>query len=337
MPDWAILALIVAAVVGLAAAADVFWRQAFRQRRRLQGSGFWRALWPNFAGVTLRNGRIDIDRGTNRTLHLLIAAMLAFMIALAGWAVAAGVLRAAWIYSCSPDGFAPASAGPCRTSLGLADWSRWLTFAAVLLAEILRAVGGVLAIAIGAGLAGAGLGFLFGIPRYEPRETTPGGGEPPAGAQRAGAQQAGAQQQAGRQQQAPTAPRQAAARLQLNTNLIKISDWLTNGIVVLSLVEAKTFGSGFLSITQWAANWLFDGRHGSPVLLGTAILGSAVFGLLYGTVYTQLIITRLLAAVDDTLRLPSGRPPIPTRRLLQAEALAPQISRFSHPEMPPPG
>jgi hypothetical protein len=199
----------------------------------------------------------------------------------------------------------------------------------------LRAFGGVLAIAIGAGIAGAALGFLFGIPRYEPRETTPAGGEPPAGAQQAGAQQAGAQQQAGRQQQSPAAPRRAAARLQLNTNLIKISDWLTNGIVVLSLVEAKTFGSGFLSVTQWAANWLFDGRHGSPVLLGTAIFGSGVIGLLYGTVYTQLVITRLLAAVDDALRLPSGLPPIPAHRLLQAEALAPQFSRFSHPTEPP--
>ena len=54
------------------------------------------------------------------------------------------------------------------------DGLRALSIAAVLLAQILRAFGGVLAIAIGAGIAGAALGFLFGVPRYEPRETTPG-------------------------------------------------------------------------------------------------------------------------------------------------------------------
>lgn len=279
----------------------------------------WNALCPDFIGFTLRDGRVNTDRGTNRTLHLLGAGTLIFMLVLAGWALSAGLLRTAWLYSCSPDGFAPPGTNRCLTSLGLHGWG-WGIFVAVLLAQMLRAVGAVLAIAITAGLLGAAFGFLFGIPRYEARETpAPQGGQTGAAAQQ-----------------------QAAARLQLNTNLIKVSDWLTNGIVVLSLVEAKAAGAQFLTLTAAAAAWLFDSRHGSPALIAVAVLGSAVFGFLYGTVYTQLIITRLLAAVDATLLVPSTRAAGRAltqggllRLLIVEELLAPQISRSANAPDPP--
>jgi hypothetical protein len=284
----------------------------------------WTNLCPDFTGFTRRDGRVNNDRGTNRTLHLVTTATTVFIIILAVWAVAAGVLRTAWIYSCNPDGFSPSSSSSqCHGALLLGTWSERVTFAAVLVAQAARALGGILAIALTAGFIGGAVGFLFGVPRYGAQDAsqqqTPGTGQTGTGA----------------------ATRQHAVRfqrnVQLNTNLIKISDWLTNGIVVLSLVEIKNASAAFVSTTQEASEWLFNGRHGSPVVIAAAIIGSLASGFLYGTVYTQLIITPLLAAIDASLQLPRGfgpEGPVGNRRLFLEEFLAPQISRFRDPPTP---
>ena len=320
MPDWQAIPLIaiIVLVVVLTIAGALIWdlrRIAVRASRTPARINVWEALWPDFLGFTRRDGRVNSDRGTNRTLNLLTAVTLVFLLAIALWALAAGILRTAWLYSCSPDGFAASTAHNCKITFetGAAQGQHgWYIFTIVLLFEAVRAVCGVLAIGLAAGLIGATVGFLFGIPRY---------GEAPSQPAAAQAGTAAAQQR-------------AVTRLQLNTNLIRISDWLANGLAVLTLVQVRPAASQFLELTVGAANWLFDGRHGSPALMAAAIAGTAVLGFLYASIYTQLIITPLLAAVDNALRLPGTEP---TARalmrdglqslLIDDELLAPQISR----------
>ena len=83
-----------------------------------------------------------------------------------------------------------------------------------------------------------------------------------------------------------------------NTNLEQISDWLTKIVVGVGLVEAKNGAQAFDEMTNQAALWLFNMRHGSPTLIGATVLGSVVFGFLFAYLYTQLIITRLIVATD---------------------------------------
>ena len=148
---------------------------------------------------------------------------------------------------------------------------------------MVRAVGGVLLICSAAGLAGALLGFIFGIPRPISAPQAPpaaaGGAAPPPGVDH----------------------RQAAKAWELSTNLTQISDWLTKIVVGVSLVEAKNVLAEFQTISVTAADWLFGMRHGSPALIAAVIVGGAVFGFLFAYLYTELIISRLIAAVASGL------------------------------------
>src|SRR5260370_4467636 len=63
-------------------------------------SRFWDPLYPDFTAF-------NTGRGTTQTFRMLVVAMLVFGIVLALWAGAAGVMRAAWLYTAGPDGAAP--------------------------------------------------------------------------------------------------------------------------------------------------------------------------------------------------------------------------------------
>ena len=135
----------------------------------------WHALHPDFVGF-------NTDRATAQTLSLLIAAMLVFAVVATVWAAGAGVIRTAWLYTLQAD-VAKGLKDQWLLTTDISKWQAWVVFAGFLILQVARAVGGVLLISMAAGLAGAMLGFIFGIPRpISAAEAPPaeaGGADPP--------------------------------------------------------------------------------------------------------------------------------------------------------------
>lgn len=140
---------------------------------------------------------------------------------------------------------------------------------AALLAPGVGAFAAIMATAMAAGMGGAALGFLFGIPRSVAAGTQ-ASGDPglQADATRAGYAQ--------------------------NTNLEQISDWLTKIVVGVGLVEAKDIALGFgrLSADAAVAWGLADGA----ATAGAIMLIGAVVGFLSCYVWTR---TEFIAGLEQ--------------------------------------
>lgn len=206
----------------------------------------------------------NAGRDTTQTFRMLVAATVVFVVTLVVWATGAGLMHAGWVLSqpdLVPKWFGALSCEPDRCSWQLALFT---------LIQLLRAVGGVALLAFAFGLAGGFLGFLFGIPRRISEDGS-------------------------------AAKANGGSDYQLSTNLTQVSDWLTKVIVGVSLVEAKSAYGGFVTISTTAADWLFQGRHGSPAVVGAAIGGGAILGFLFFYLYTQLIVSRLIADAERAL------------------------------------
>jgi hypothetical protein len=262
----------------------------------------WRALHPDFT-------RFNTGHDTTQTFHMLVAAMLIFSSILLLWAVGAGGLRAALLYPHGPHDPDTLTDADIQALLG--QIQGWL----FLIIQVVRAIGGVLLLCLAAGLVGALLGFLFGIPRPMSAAEAP-----PAAA-------------GGAPRPSAASSREAARAWELSTNLTQISDWLTKIIVGVGLVEAKTGSTAFLAYTDLAASWLFNMRHGSPAVIPAALIGGAIFGFLFAYLYTELIVARLIAAADAGLTVspdPAKTQPLQDIQSIR-EALVPRISRSSRP------
>jgi hypothetical protein len=268
----------------------------------------WNGLTPNFA-------EFNTERVTTQTIHLLVNVMLVFGFVAVLWAAGAGVMRTAWLFAARPGAVAAGLSGQfCQPS----GCPRWLLFG-VLVWQLVRAVGGVLLICLASALAGALLGFIFGIPRPI------GDAERPSAATAAAAPPPG------------TDHRQAAEAYKLSTNLTKISDWLTTAIVGVGLVEAKNTIAQIGAISGVSSDWLFENRHGSPALITAAIVGGGVLGFLYAYLYAQLIISRLIVAVaralvDATSSRTMSSFSFSEEPKDQGQALAPRIPRAGRVE-----
>jgi hypothetical protein len=210
-------------------------------------------------------------------------------------------MRTIWLYQTSGSaGFAPG-----ELTKHVADLTTW----AFALFQIVRGVGGTLALCAAAGLAGAALGFLFGLP--QPPEKT-------------------AQAAPNSADKTANPDQQRDRTWRLNSNLMDISDWLTKAIVGVSLFEAQRAFGLFGGKSQVVAQWLFDSRHGSYAVLPAAMAGAAVLGFLFTNLHTQLVVSGLIAEADHYLaKAWPGRVARATLTGIKSirEGLVPRISR----------
>lgn len=241
------------------------------------------------------------DSAVTITFSLLIRAIILFAVMLCCWSVGASVMRAAWLLGL-PE------LAQSRETIGAVGWGIIYDPVFVLF-QIIRGLGGIAVICMAGGLIGAMLGFVFGIPRPVSAAEAPpagAGGTPvPAGLSRRKVWDS-------------------------STNLTQISDWLTKIIVGVGLVEGERVWAGFSAIAGGAAAWLFASRHGSPTIIGAALVGSVVLGFLFCYLYTDLIIARLIAATDTSLGVLVDEKSIVAIGAIgnDQEVLGPRISRL---------
>jgi hypothetical protein len=124
---------------------------------------------------------------------------------------------------------------------------------------------------------GAFLGFLFGLPRARviDQVTAP---QPEAGT--------------GKRQQAPL-----PTQFLTNSNLLKVSDWLTTIIIGLTLVNLGEILSGTRELGNLLREPLGGFPHSAAVGVSVAI-GSAIAGFILGYIWTSIRVRQLLEEAE---------------------------------------
>lgn len=271
-----------------------------RRRRRASDDGVFARLWASLDPII--TDKNNWEGNTTQSLRRIAILSILFAATVAAWATAASVMRTIWLYQLpgGPGGLAAGDLAKHAT-----DWTVW----AVALFQIVRGVGGTLALCAAAGLAGAALGFLFGLPQPPEKTAQPA----PSSADKT----------------ANPGP-QGDRTWRLNSNLMDISDWLTKAIVGVSLFEAQRAFGLFGGKAQLVAQWLFDSRGGSYAVLPAAMAGAAVLGFLFTNLHTQLVVSGLFAEADQYLaKAWPGRVARATLAGIKniREGLVPRISR----------
>ncbi len=139
----------------------------------------------------------------------------------------------------------------------------------------LQAMGGGLVVAGAAAVLGAGLGFLFGVPRVRT-------GDPARPADAAGA-----------------GPRDSYVP---NTNLEQVSDWLTKVLLGVGLTQLGSLGSRLHQLGEALAPAL-GGDAGAAPFAAALVLYFLVLGFLAGWLATRLLLPRALSDADRALDL----------------------------------
>src|SRR4051812_25217183 len=164
-----------------------------------------------------------------------------------------------------------------------------------------RSVGGLLW-SLGFAAAGGLLGFLFAVPRPSRAAplvvATPAPVNGSTGAAPNGSPVNGTSAQAGHI--SPGAAAAANAGMEINTNLMEISDWLTKIIVGVGLVELKQLPSHAESVARFMAPSLHD-TLGVP-LAGAIMLYFSVLGFLGGYLLTRIYISQWFRWADEQTR-----------------------------------
>ncbi|MCG2594640.1 response regulator [Ramlibacter sp. XY19] len=173
---------------------------------------------------------------------------------------------------------------------------------------------GALLWSLGFSAAGVLLGFLFAVPR--PSRVPVMMPAPPVPAAVANGNEGPmANQPATASARGPTAAASSSAAaavnagLEINTNLMEISDWLTKIIVGVGLVELKELPTHAESLARFMAPSLHD-TLGVP-LAGAIMLYFSVLGFLGGYLLTRIYISQWFRWADEQTRgqvqLESGR------------------------------
>lgn len=157
---------------------------------------------------------------------------------------------------------------------------------------------------------GGGLGFLFALPRVAVESSVVGAPSLPAVGGVAGGVTAASEV-------AKDVAQKAAFRrlLQSNTNLERISDWLTTMLVGVSLVQLNNLSNLVLKFRDFLAESVkvFTLATGVPTAAWLPTVGAlllvfgAVIGFLAVYLYTRLVLVRLFSQTEQELQ--SGRLP----------------------------
>ena len=174
------------------------------------------------------------------------------------------------------------------------QWSRiWRDFRITVLFLVLAAAAGALLLlfetsihrptallwALACGAAGGTIGFLFGIPRVLQDSST----HPP------------------RPSDDQPSPTHGAAsdeyRIQVNTNLEQISDWLTKIIVGVGLVELKSLPAAITELSHFVSQGLGATPH-TQALAMALIAYFGVLGFLGGYLMTRIYLAQAFSRAD---------------------------------------
>ncbi|MGF6116237.1 CheY-like chemotaxis protein/uncharacterized integral membrane protein [Janthinobacterium lividum] len=163
-------------------------------------------------------------------------------------------------------------------------------------------------------VSGMLLGFLFGIPRSlpsgtvnaaPPDERANGKGRPTDEAPAAGADAAAGN--AGN-----TLFLGTPTPMEVNSNLVEVSDWLTKIIVGVGLIELKSLPGSARSMAAFIAPSLATDTPTSMAVVGGIMLFFSVHGFLIGYLLTRIYLSIMIKRADsmvknDSVRLESGK------------------------------
>ena len=163
-------------------------------------------------------------------------------------------------------------------------------------------------------VSGMLLGFLFGIPRSlpsgtvnvaPPDERANGKGQPPDEPPAANAETAAGTPSNTLFLGTPTP-------MEINSNLVEVSDWLTKIIVGVGLIELKSLPGSARSMTAFIAPSLATNTPTAMAVVGGIMLFFSVHGFLIGYLLTRIYLSIMIKRADslvknESVRLESGK------------------------------
>ncbi|WP_193315661.1 response regulator [Janthinobacterium aquaticum] len=144
---------------------------------------------------------------------------------------------------------------------------------------------------LGFGVSGMLLGFLFGIPRSLPSDATATttGAVQPDGASIAAT---------GDKSLLSGTP----APMEINSNLVEVSDWLTKIIVGVGLIELKSLPAAARSMTSFIAPSLAIDTDTARAIVGAIMLFFSVHGFLTGYLLTRIYLSIIIKRADNLVK-----------------------------------
>ena len=160
-------------------------------------------------------------------------------------------------------------------------------------------------------VSGMLLGFLFGIPRSLPSGTVnmPPAEERTNGKRRSGDEPAAMEAAAGTSN---TIFLGTPSPMEINSNLVEVSDWLTKIIVGVGLIELKSLPATAQGVAAFIAPSLAIAPETAKAVVGGVMLFFSVHGFLIGYLLTRIYLSIMIKRADtlvkyESVRLESGK------------------------------
>lgn len=160
-------------------------------------------------------------------------------------------------------------------------------------------------------VSGMLLGFLFGIPRSLPSGTVnmPPAEERSNGKRRSGDEPAAMEATAGASN---TIFLGTPSPMEINSNLVEVSDWLTKIIVGVGLIELKSLPATAQGVAAFIAPSLAIDPDTAKAVVGGVMLFFSVHGFLIGYLLTRIYLSIMIKRADtmvkyESVRLESGK------------------------------